>query len=180
MITARGPGDILVIDRTVVPVHELAAETLYRDNVSDLLNRYPVSRTEYFHAIDVFVDNFGPNQGDFIELECDSRDGDVSIDTVGISDWCYLHFVAIGHDIEPEFDDLTKLFIIGIESAMMDCLLDIKTGDDSYEDSDIHNYLIHAFRAAYGKVGDEIDDLIISLEKNSQELRQQDDDLDEQ
>lgn len=157
MIGSRGPENVLVVDRTCVPVYEICDAVIYSTTPEDIMQRYQVSSEEVFECIEVFADLAGPSENDFIELVKldpeeteEGTDIEIDIETAAVSDWVFLTLVGIGYTDRPEVSEFRYLFAYGLQSVLIDCIKDIKIDCKDYELSDIHLICYTAFTNAYG------------------------------
>lgn len=168
MISVRGPENVLVIDRTAVPVEQICDEVLESHEKSQVLAKYPITELELFGCLEAFSDTQGPLYRDFVSISCEKNaNDDVEIETLGVSDWVYLTAVYLGHQVMPNEDRFDTLYAYGMESVMFDCLLDIKNGRASFDHSDIHRIVFDAFIDAYGDLSmEDVDKLLTSLKED--------------
>lgn len=152
MITKRGPNNILVVERTAVPVAEVCSELIRKETFSEVTETFPVNKEEILECIDIFCSGFGPRENDFLEVICTVIEGDIELETVGLSDWVYLSLVELGVVFLPETDDLMELYVKGLEQVMYDCLTDKMAGLKDFRNSGVHDVVFTGFEEAYGKI----------------------------
>jgi len=147
MISFRGPEQIMVVDRTTVPVSSVCDAVIDSNSISDVLQRLPINEEEIFAAVDAMVGIVGVSYRDHVKFKCDRDEEDVSVETVTVTDNVYLNALLFGREQQPEEKHLFSLYAYGIESIMFDCLLDIKDGKHYYQNSTIHSMVYQAFCA---------------------------------
>jgi hypothetical protein len=169
MISSRGPKGTLVLDRNCVPVRDVIADLLTRERLSGIREKYLISDEEIFDCIDIFIDNFGPTEHDFIKLVCNRIESDISVEAVGLSDWVFVSAIAMGRTIGQDEDRIRTLFAYGLEVVMIDCLTDLKSGKDYYLYSELHTLVLDAFEDAFGQplTQEDIDVLLGTLYNTS-------------
>lgn len=150
MISSRGPNNVLVVERSCVPVFEVCESVTARYTVDDLKARYQVTEDEIFECIDAFSDLYGPSSNDFIEFDCTESTKldftDLDVDTVAVSDWVFLTIITYGRTLNMHSVDFSLLYEIGIEAIFVDCLRDIARGSIDYSDiSAIHSIVFNSF-----------------------------------
>ena len=167
MISVRGPDNIMVVDRTAVPVEQVCEQALSTEYTDHVLDQFPITREELFACLEVFSDTQGPIANDFVSISCvKTPDGDVEVDTLAVSDWVYLTAVYLGEQVIDSEERFDTLYAFGMESVMYDCLLDMQNGRSSFSHSDIHRIVFDAFVEAYGDLSDDdITKLLQSLKE---------------
>lgn len=165
MISTRGPKDIPVLDRNAVPLRDICASLIVQNEFTTIENRYAITRDEILYCAQSFVDNYGPEPQDFIEMNVhEDEDGDINVDTAGVSDWVFLEILLLGERLSPT-TDANIMFVNGLKSIMHSCLTDIKNDLADYEASFIHNLVFDSFRQSFGEVTkDNIDTLLYTLD----------------
>lgn len=152
MISTRGPENIMVVDRTCVPLADVCTELITADNIGNISDKLPVTRDEIFECVDIFSEYFGPRDNDFIEVECTIDDKDINVEAAGLSDWVYITALQMGNVINKQENNLLLLFSMGMEKIMFDCLCDISQGIDDFMYSGIHAMVFESFEKSYGKI----------------------------
>lgn len=151
MISGRGPHNVLVVDRTCVPVWEVCDQAIEHGDVEQLLKRFNITEREIFECFDAFSDLNGPTHKDFIEYEVDPDaevgDWDLDVFTSAVSDWVFLTVITYGRTIYEAETDLSKLFTVGLSQIFKDCLTDISNGHFSSGDvSSIHELVFMSYQ----------------------------------
>lgn len=150
MISTRGPDNIVVLDRLAIPIFDICSSVIYLDTVTEILEKFPITRYEFKESLQFFYDNCGPDEHDFIELEC-VRDGEhMDVDTAGLSDWVYVSAVLAGYLNTPETDIILTLYSNGLKSFMKDALVSIIEGAPF--NTEMSRMILEAFEESYGDV----------------------------
>ncbi|MGY8868731.1 MAG: hypothetical protein ACKVJK_24250, partial [Methylophagaceae bacterium] len=63
-IESRGPNNVLVLERTAVPVNLIADQVCCRVEVARIQQRYPVSVAEIFECIEAWTDIREPSENE--------------------------------------------------------------------------------------------------------------------
>lgn len=163
MISTRGPNNVLVLDRSTVPVVEICSAIISMDDITDISKKYPVSTAEIFACAELYSDHYGPTEYDFIELESQLVDKELEVITVGISDWVFLSLINFAHFDNETTTDIRLLYSMGLQKVLTECLIDIKNGEDHYEYSDLHRYVLDAFMYVYGPVDQDNVEQVLNL-----------------
>lgn len=151
MIAGRGPQNVLVVDRTCVPVWEVCDQAIEHGSVEQLLTRFNITEQEIFECFDAFSDLNGPTANDFIEYEvaedADIDAWDLDVFTAAVSDWVFLTVVTYGRTIQEAETDLSKLFTIGLAEIFRDCLSDVSEGHFATGDiSAVHEIVFMSYQ----------------------------------
>ena len=152
MISTRGPEDIMVVDRNCVPIADVCTTIISSETVTEVTQKLPVNVEEIFECVNIFADYFGPQENDFIEIECAKDGNDTAVEAVGMSDWVYFGALQMGHALNNREDDFQVLFSMGMEKIMYDCLCDIIEGIDDYSLQGLHQIVFESFSKAYGNI----------------------------
>jgi hypothetical protein len=150
MITTRGPDKILVLDRLAIPIFDVCSSFIDLDNVSEILEKFPLSKDEIKECMIFFHDNCGPYEHDFIDLVCSQEDSDMTVETAGLSDWVYVSAVLRGMLSSPEVNSILELYSIGLQLYMFDALDAVTNGLP--QPSPMSQMVFDAFEANYGIV----------------------------
>lgn len=161
MISTRGPNQVLVVDRSAVPVHEVCSALIHNPDISTVVQKYPVTFDEVTECISAFCDMAGPSIYDFIEITCTKKNDVVEVETAGLSDWVFLSAVQIGMSEMPAETSVNVLYAKGVEVVMIDCLIDMYKDTEYYKYSELHTMVIESFIQAYGPI--ERGDLVMLL-----------------
>jgi len=168
MISLRGPNNVMVVDRTAVPVEQVCEQVLSTQFADQVLEQFPITTEELFACLEVFSDTQGPINNDFVSISCvKTDDGDVELETTAVSDWVYITAVYLGEQVTQNEERFDTLYAYGMESVMYDCLLDMQNGRSSFNHSDIHRIVFDAFVEAYGDLTD--DDVVKLIESLKEE-----------
>ena len=156
MIAGRGPHNVLVVDRTCVPVWEVCDQAIEHGDINQLLSRFNITEKEVFECLDAFSDLNGPTGNDFIEF-ADIRDEDepdgsnddiLNVVTAAVSDWVFLTVITYGRTLRTDITDLTNLFAVGLSEIFRDCLTDISQGHfNSGDISEIHELVFMSYQS---------------------------------
>ena len=170
-IESRGPNNVLVLERTAVPVNLIADQVCCRVEVARIQQRYPVSVAEIFECIEAWTDIREPSENEYIKFDVSYANGDLDVMTIGISDWIYLSLVAQGRMYHPDNIDLQELFKLGLEQCIVDCLMDLRDGNTNYEMSELHRLIWEEYERQYDEelTVDKIQELLYSLGVNYKE-----------
>jgi hypothetical protein len=144
-VSSRGPRNILVIDRVVVPINAVADDMCIGKPIPDIMQSYRLSEEEVFEAVQTWVDIRDATSKDYIEMRITTEDGELSVMTTGITDWLFLNLIVIGKNHHPDLVDNDKLYTLGLEQVIIDACYDVKTGSDGWEISDIHRIVFQEF-----------------------------------
>lgn len=158
MIGVRGPKDIPVLDRNAAPLKDICESLVLRNDFSIIKSRFNITTEELQFCADAFIENYGPTENDFIEIECSSIEGDLEVITAGVSDWVMITVAMMGSRIDTEEDRVNNAFAIGLRSIMHDCLTEVSQEKDVASLGFIHDLVYNSFCSSYGDVG--VDDSI--------------------
>lgn len=173
MISTRGPNRFLVVDRNAVPVHEVCSALIHIPDINKVIQKYPISYDEVIECVSAFCDIAGPTMYDFIEITCNKNGNNIEVETAGLSDWVFLAAVNIGADALPGETNVNILYAKGVETIMIDCLIDMYKDVEYYKYSDLHNLVIESFIQAYGPIErSDIAVLLVSLGVDLNELQE--------
>lgn len=169
-IQSRGPNNILVLERSAVPVNEIVDLVCSRQPLTTILRKFPIGEAEVFECCDCWVDTRDATENDYIKFDVQFTNGDLDVMTMGISDWIYISLVNQGRVYFPEESNLEKLFMLGMEQVIADCLMDIRDGNTNFDMSELHRIIYEEFERTYGKVDvEKSKELLVSLGVNWQE-----------
>tara|TARA_B110000444_G_scaffold14259_1_gene12207 strand:- start:8520 stop:9044 length:525 start_codon:yes stop_codon:yes gene_type:complete len=172
-IQSRGPNHILVLERSAVPVNDIADMVCSRQEIALIIKKFPVIEEEIFECLDAWVDTRDASENDYIKFDVEFANGDLDVMTMGISDWMYLSLVVQGRVYFPTESNLEKLFMLGMEQVITDCLMDIRDGNTNYEMNELHRIVWDEFERTYGPVSEEKSaELLLSLGVNYKETWQ--------
>lgn len=164
MISTRGPDNIPVLERNVVPLKDICEAIVLKDTVSNIETRFSITKDELMYCANAFVDNYGPSSDDFIEIECNIVDGSLEVITAGVSDWLFINVVLLGMSVSEE-DVVNMLFAHGLKTIMYESLTAVKDGESVEELGFTHNIVFESFQASHGKVDQSnVDFLLESLD----------------
>lgn len=144
-ITPRGPKNVLVIDRVVLPINEVADNVCVGRPINDIMESYRITEEEVFEAIQAWVDIRDATTKDYIELKVSNVDNDFSVVTTGITDWIFLNIITVGRTHHPDIINNDKLYTLGLEHIITDCCYDVKNDNDGWEISDLHRIVFLEF-----------------------------------
>ena len=152
MIAGRGPQNVLVVDRTCVPVWEVCDQAIEHGDIKQLLTRFNITQKEVFECLDAFSDLNGPTSNDFIEfadVPADEDDSEsLSVITAAVSDWVYITIINYGRTLREDVTDLTSLFAIGLAEIFRDCLTDVSEGHfNSGDISEVHELVFMSYQS---------------------------------
>jgi hypothetical protein len=150
MINTRGPDKIFVLDRLAIPVFDVCSSFIGADSISEILLKFPLSKDEVKECMVFFQDNCGPHEHDFIELHCTRNGSDLSVETVGLSDWVYVSAVLRGILANPSEEEIVELYSNGLQLYMHDALDAII--NDIPQPSPLSEMVLQAFMESYGPV----------------------------
>jgi len=174
-ISARGPRNILVIDRNCVPINEIISHIVNHRDIDAVLAKYSIHENEVFDAISCWCDVREPTENDFIKFQTEMNEtGILDVETTGISDWMMLSCISFGKDYQPNESDLSYLYGWGLGELLIQSMTDIKNGTKDYEASILHESILLAFESSYKKVTPEnAEEMIysIELERSRDEVR---------
>jgi hypothetical protein len=163
-ISARGPKNHLVLERTGVLIKEIWDAVADHKDIDWLTQRYPVTADEVFECMDALVDLTDDDDKDFIKLNCTNGSSfeTLELEAVGITDRVFFSVVGYGKALNSESTDIQDLFSYGLMLIINDCLADIKSGVSDYKNSHLHNLVYNAFVDAYSQIApvDSIMDII--------------------
>lgn len=170
MISARGPQNILVLDSVGVPIAEVCDAVLRLEYLDKVMTKYMISEDEVFQAIDTLCDMNPRTENDFVKFRIDHEDnGDIGVETDGLSDWVYLKIITYGRMLMPQETRFRTIYAYGMETLMVDILTDLKTHSTDFEHSEIHDLVHKSFIEAFGPIKQEdIDMLLGTLHQDEQ------------
>jgi len=169
-IESRGPGNVLVLERSAVPVNDVCDLVCSRQELATILRKFPISEIEVFECLDAWVDTRDASENDYIKFDVEFNEGDLNVMTMGISDWMYLSLVVQGRVYFADVNDLEKLFTLGMEQVITDCLMDIRDGNTNYEMNELHRLIWDEFERTWGPVSvEKSKELLLSLGVNYQD-----------
>ena len=147
-ISSRGPRNILVLDRTNVPMLEICDAVAEHRTFDWIKTRYPVNNDEIFQCIETFVDVTKPSKKDKLELRAVpsyDTESEFDIETAAITDRIYFLILSYAKAMIPLCEDIEDLFRYGLELIINEALTDIKNGHRNFENSEIHSIVFKAF-----------------------------------
>lgn len=169
-IQSRGPNNILVLERSAVPVNDICDLVCSRQELKVILRKYPITEAEVFECLDAWVDTRDATENDYIKFDVEFSNGDLDVMTMGISDWMYLSLVVQGRVYFPEEVDLERLFMLGMEQVITDCLMDVRDGNTNFEMNELHRIVYEEFERTHGAVDEaKAKELLLSLGVNYHE-----------
>ena len=169
-IESRGPNNILVLSQSAVPVNDICDLVCSRQELATILRKYPVTVEEVFECLDAWVDTRDASENDYIKFDVEFNEGDLDVMTMGISDWMYLSLVVQGRVYFPDNSDLERLFMLGMEQVITDCLMDVRDGNTNFEMNELHRIIFEEFERTHGQVSeDKANELLLSLGVNYKE-----------
>lgn len=127
-IVARGPANILVIQRNGVPLKEICDAVAEHQLLSWIKLRYNVTTDEVFECLDTYADLLEKRNDNALMLEV-IRDinGRISaIETVGINDRMYFSVLSYSRTFYPGVDNFKELYVKGMKCIIIEVLMDIK------------------------------------------------------
>lgn len=174
MISTRGPDNVVILDRSRVPVEEICEAVAEHKTISWLKTRYLITDEEVFECLDAFIDITMPVQGDRLELrlhESSSTGRLFDMETVLISDRVYFAILSYARVLAPECVDVHLLYRIGIESILVECFMDIKDDKFNLEEADgLYRVVFEAFKRIYDSVDADVDQLLEQFSKEHLEV----------
>ena len=173
-ISARGPRNILVIDRNCVPIGEVVELVVHQRDIDGIINKFNITADEVYDAISCWVDLREPSENDFIKFTTKFDNNMLDVETTGISDWVMLSCIAFGKDYMPNETDLSFLYGWGLGELLIQSMSDIRDDNRDYEASALHEAVLEAFENSYKKVTMEnAQEMInsIELERSQDEVR---------
>jgi len=175
MISTRGPHQIMVLERSAVPIHEIIGAMCHHETLDDIKLRYPVDNNEIWVCAEIFADQLGPTDRDFVAMNVFLDDqGEQHVETVNISDWVFVSCAVMGAD-ESDSENIHELYAVGVEMVVMDCIDDIINGNENFREVPLHSIVWDAFEVAWNdlKPG-AIDEMIEKVRVNLQDEQNQD------
>ena len=171
----KGPKDVLVLERTNIPVNDICNALCERKNFSQIQQSYPVSLEEIIECIDMFATHCGPLERDFISFDCsqdESNPRNIMVDIDSISEWVFLSIIDEGIQDQGINDDVGKLIAAGITSLLKDAVSDTLNLADPRHRGPLHNLVIPSFEEAFQKITiDNVDEIIAYLNFDLEEIR---------
>lgn len=162
MISARGPQNILVLDSVGVPISDVCEAVLRLEYLDKVTSKYLITPEEVYLAIETMCDTNPQTENDFVKFRIDTEDnGDIAVETSGLSDWVYLTIVTYGRMLMPEETRFRTIYAYGMESIMVDILTDLKQHKKDFENSVIHNLVYESFVDAFGPIKQEDIDMLL-------------------
>lgn len=150
MITKKGPNNVAVVGKLAVPVIDICSAFITSDTITEIIEKYPLTKEEIIECILFFHLNYGPTENDFIELVCDYVHGNMSVDTAGLSDWVYISTFVRGIVDAPSEDSIMELYTIGLQRAMHEALTSVI--EDKPWPNKLSEMIFSAFEKSFGKV----------------------------
>jgi hypothetical protein len=151
-IVARGPRNILVIERNSVPVKDVCDSVAEHKTLSWLRQRYNVHPDEVFECLDTYVDMSEKGNKNVLSLAVfrDDQQKIAGIETVSINDRVYFAMLSYGRMFFPTVDNFNELFARTLTVVIIECLMDIKDGVPADNDGRyfIHDVVINALQKA--------------------------------
>lgn len=169
MISSRGPENIIVIDRNQVPVDEVCEAVADHKTMEWIKRKYPITDEEIFQCLEAFIDMTLPVRGDVLELKLLASSSNArmfDMKTEAISDRVYFAILSYARVLAPQCLDVHLLYRIGIESILVECFMDIKSGTFDPTTADgLYQIVFEAFKKIYDSVEDNIDTLLEQFSK---------------
>lgn len=171
MIEARGPDNLLVVERNGVLVRDVVSAMITYNTISDVCNKFPLSEQEIYECCDAFLDNVRESYDDYIQFHIVITDDDtMDMETIRLTDWVFLSCLMYGR-MFIQTDDITHTYTVGLASILRDCLADIVTSSDHCEVSRVHELVLAGFQDAYEPLTPETAKIL--LEYVEQDLHEQ-------
>lgn len=152
MISTRGPQQIMVLERSAVPVHEIIGALCLYETIEEITTRYPVDENEIWVCAEIFADQLGPTDKDFIAMNVfEDAQGERHVETVNISDWVFVSCVMLGTDIHDgdETPSIHELYAMGVEEAVTQCMDDLINDSDDFREVALLTMIWDGFEAAW-------------------------------
>lgn len=162
-ISTRGPNNILVLDRVVLPVNDVADEICIGRPITEICDMFRISDNELFEAVQAWADIRDLGDKDHINLSVSSDITDLSVVTTGITDWVFLNIMLVGKTHHPELTNNDKLYTLGLEHIITDCCYDVKNDSDGWEISDLHRLVFLEFNRHFPVNIDNVDEILRQL-----------------
>jgi hypothetical protein len=162
-IKKKGTG-ILVLEKSVVPVLEIAEQIASGKPLEWLQQRYPVGLTEIFDVINIVAETFD-DWSDAIKLRNVGDEQSINLETVRVNNTMYFNLLRYGHAQDPTAIQFSKLYVLGLEKVLSDIYTDIKNECNNYQNSKLHLIVHHALLEVIGIV--DPDQMLALLEKKN-------------
>lgn len=166
-VSSRGPNNTVVLDRSGVPINAVCDAIAEHKNIDWIKQRYPVTTDEIYLCVETFVDITRPNKKDSLQLRVIPSDNparNFDLETTLITDRVFFSILTYARGVMPMCDSVQDLYRYGIEIILNEALTDIKDGNYSFENSDIHSIVFDAFASVYDNVHENIDVLLAQFD----------------
>lgn len=158
-IVARGPANILVIQRNGVPLKEVCDAVAHHSPLSWIKTRYSVTNDEIFECLDAYADLLEKRNDNALMLQVvrDINNRIAAIETVGINDRMYFSVLSYARSVFPKIDNFKELYVKGMKLIIIETLTDIKNHSrHSIEDRPfMHGVALTALESALGETVDQ-------------------------
>lgn len=182
MISTRGPQEIMVLERSAVPIHEIIGALCQYKTIEEITTRYPVDETEIWVCAEIFSEQLGPNSQDFVAMYVyEDSDGERHVETVNVSDWVFVSCVLLGTDIiegsnslPDPMPNIHELYSIGVEEAVSQCIDDLINDNENFREVELFNMIWDSFEAAWEELKPgAVDELLSNLRQEKEHLNDQ-------
>jgi hypothetical protein len=151
-ISARGPRNVLVLDRNCVPIADVCDQLCIGGDHRLIQRRFAITMDEVYACAEAWTDVRKITEDDFISLSVYENNGEFDVQTTGISDWIFLSLLSLGRLSHPEVDNPATQHAYGLESIITDCCFDIIAGEDHYKMCELHDCVFTEFEKKFHKV----------------------------
>jgi hypothetical protein len=127
-IVARGPANILVIQRNGVPLKEICDAVAEHKLMSWIKTRYNITNDELFDCLDTYADLLEKHNQNALTLEVifNVNNRIAAIETMGINDRMYFSVLCYSRKLFPNLDSFKNLYVKGMKLIIVEVLMDVK------------------------------------------------------
>lgn len=150
-IQSRGNRGQHLVTRGAVPVQLVVEHIRTNKDIEAACKRFNLTPDDVFECIDFWADSNQPNSESYVVVENYGTASDIKIGAKSISDDLWFGLISYARMFYPNDLDLGILLQQGLRIVVLECYMDIYTGNRNYTHSDLHNTVFEAVVDAVGK-----------------------------
>lgn len=148
-------GNILVVSGSAVPVETIGDAVIDRKNLDWLCKRFPITVDEVFQSIEALADSSN-DYTDGITLINRGDVKDILLETVSVNETVFFGLLDYGHSVKPDALDFDVIYNIGLVKIIEDIYFDLKSGQNHFEISELHDCVYKAIQLEIGDIDPDV------------------------
>jgi len=158
MIERREGTGTLVLEKSGVPIYDVADAIIEYYNIESVCEKFPISKEEVFEVVDAMTGILdGWEDGD-IKLTNNGDVTNINLQTEIVSDTLFFHLLSYGRTENTESDDFDELYRTGLGKIVGEIFSGMVHEDFDVTDSPMHRAIYNALVVT---IGDNIKEIII-------------------